>query len=287
MPGPPESALGNDSGSDLHDGVGASSQHTRSNSVTFDSQESPSRQTASPSYRHSTHYHRPSLPASRHSSSGGLSPPKRDHHASMDGNDVPRPKLGKKGERTRRKHSSRKSGAQRDTRAIDYGLGLLDDPSFFGRTHCDHQFAIHCQLSVWVVDPSTRARIAELQSRIEHINPIPPIVRPAADFDAKAAPLDPLRTPPPRESIVSVESPPRIEFPTRTSSPHPTPSTSRDGQILPQRGLSQRRRINSMFVEVKEKFASKSPGKHPASNHSLVDPNRVVAELRAGVYSRV
>jgi hypothetical protein len=137
MPGPPESALGNDSDSDLRDGVRLrSSQHTPSNSVTFDSQESPTRQTGSPSYRHSTHYRRPSLPASRHSSSGGLSPPKRIHSAFMnDANgDIPWPQPGKKSERTKRKRSSRKFGATRDTRAIDYGLGLLDDPSFLGRT---------------------------------------------------------------------------------------------------------------------------------------------------------
>jgi len=52
-----------------------------------------------------------------------------------------------------------------------------------------------------------------------------------------------------------------------------------------QRGPSQRRRINSMFAEVKEKFAGKSSGKHPVSNPSLVDPNRVVSELRAGMYT--
>lgn len=142
MPGLPESVLGDDSGSDLRDGVRLrSSQHTPSNSVAFDSQESPTRQTGSPSYRHPTYYGRPSLPASRQSSSGGLSPLRRGHSISMnDANgDIPRPQPGKRGERTRRKRSSRKSGATRDTRAIDYGLGLLDDPSLLGRGH--HEFA--------------------------------------------------------------------------------------------------------------------------------------------------
>lgn len=124
MLGPPESAFGDDSNSDWRDGVRSrSSQHT----PTFDS---PPRPTGNSSFRHSTHYRGPPLPASR-PSSGGLSSPRRVRSLSMNG-DVPRPHSIKKSERTRRKRSSRKSGAKRDTRAIDYGLGLLDDPSFLG-----------------------------------------------------------------------------------------------------------------------------------------------------------
>ena len=136
MPGLPEGALGNDSESDQRDGIRPSSQHTRSNSVTFDSQESPTRQTASPSYRHSAHYQRASHPASRHSSSGGLSPSKLPRSAPMNdvNGDAPRPKSGKKSEHTRRRRRARNSGTKRDTRTIDYGLGLLDDPSFLGGT---------------------------------------------------------------------------------------------------------------------------------------------------------
>ena len=92
--------------------------------------------TASPSYRHSAHYQRASHSASRHSSSAGLSPSKLPRSAPMnDANgDAPRPKSGKKSEQTRRRRRTRNSGTKRDTRAIDYGLGLLDDPFFLGGT---------------------------------------------------------------------------------------------------------------------------------------------------------
>lgn len=111
-----------------------SSHHTRSNSVTFDSQDSPTKRTASPVYRQPSHYMRPSLSTSRASSSAAVSPAKRVHSSSMnDANgDVTRNPSASRIDGSRRKRVSRKSGGKRDVRAIDYGLGLLDDPSLLG-----------------------------------------------------------------------------------------------------------------------------------------------------------
>lgn len=118
-----------------------SSHHTRSNSVTFDSQDSPTRRTASPAYRQPTHYGRPPLSTSRASSSAALSPPKRLHSSLMNDatGDVARNPSTNRNDGSRRKRSSRKSGGKRDVRAIDYGLGLLDDPSLLGMWPCIHQ----------------------------------------------------------------------------------------------------------------------------------------------------
>ncbi|KAF8323152.1 hypothetical protein DL93DRAFT_633059 [Clavulina sp. PMI_390] len=238
--------------------------HIRSNSVTFGPpKDSPTpRRMDSPSKRYSGLHPRPSLANSRVSSSGAL--PKRTHSFSANdpNGDVPRPSSSRRNDGSKKKRSSRKSGTRRDARTIDYGLGLLDDPS--------------------MLDPATRARIAELEARVDDINPasLPP-----TQLDLPSPSHDPQQPPPPLLHLPApVETPPRVEFPRQTPSPRlPSSPSWEDGPPL-RPASSNRRRISSVFTDVKDKM-----GKHPSqrttkpSNASPLESARAIQELRRTV----
>ena len=72
------------------------------------------------------------------SSSGlGFSPPKRVNSLSMNmevanGEPSRGTHTQKRSDATKKKHRSKRTSTRRDVRTMDYGLGLLDDPSYLG-----------------------------------------------------------------------------------------------------------------------------------------------------------
>lgn len=128
-------------------------------------------------------------------------------------------------------------------------------------------------------DPLLQAQVAELQRRVQNLNPLDFPLLPDSKSITSHSPVS--QPPPPTQYPETIESPPRMPSNGHSLGEH---TNNHDDVGLQGRANtnSNRRRLSSLFSDVKGKVTGKARESSPRSPPSREDPNKILRDLQAG-----